>query len=113
MSAIPGRALHLPEPTGPDLSAAITEACIRLAIRRIQTGERNGRLTLDPASRWVASWRSHDESEITLTIETAEPLDADQKHAVAQRIGDLGLSALLWMSDGKVAWDIPLEVRPL
>lgn len=113
MSTVPGRALHLPEPTGPDLSAAVAEACIRLAIRRIQAGERNGRLTPDPASRWAGSWQSIGESEITLTIETTEPLDAEHLHAVAQCIGGLGLSALFWRAAGKAAWDIPIEVRPL
>lgn len=109
-----GQTLTIPEPSGPDLAAALAEACLRLAINRIKCGELIGHCIPDPLSRWRTAWEPIAGDEVCLTIMTAAALDRDQVSAVSERLIALGFDPVLAIVRGEgYDWSIGLTVSPL
>ncbi|HRI45408.1 MAG TPA: hypothetical protein PLV39_14720 [Fimbriimonadaceae bacterium] len=94
-----------------EVAVAMAEACLRLALARIQQGEFKGHAVPDPTAKWRARWDSLGGGEIGLSIESAQPVERGTLHAVTARLYALGFPSALCIVRGKGhEWLIALEV---
>jgi len=94
-----------------ELAVAMAEACLRLALARIQQGEFKGHAVPDPTAKWRARWDSLGGGEVGLSIESARPVEREALHAVTARLYALGFPSTLCIVAGRGhEWLIALEV---
>lgn len=107
---VTGQTLDLPTVSEAELAPAMAETCVRLAARRIQSGELAGGTCPDPLSRWRVSWRPDGCREVVVTIRCADDLPRETKSAVWRRLAELNHIAWEESIDSRPAWSFTVAV---
>lgn len=103
----------LPEPSNPqELAGAMAETCIRIALRRIQTGELKGSVSPDTITKWRVIWGPIGGGEVLVSIVCRDDLDHDVRAAATERLRTLGWSPQTSIvRGGGCTWEITVQVR--
>lgn len=109
----PPLAALLPEPTNPqELAGAMAETCIRLALRRIQSGELKGSVSPDTITKWRVIWGPIGGGEVLVSIVCRDDLDHDVRAAATERLRALDWSPQTSITrGGGCTWEISVQVR--